>query len=314
MTDVSDFANRVRKNARHLSKWARREGLDCYRVYDRDIPEFAFALDVYGRYGHLQEYSRRSDRDDAQRALWCEAVHEAAAQALDLPLTHVIVKRRERRGAGEQHEKTGRRGRDFVVSEQGHRFLVNLEAHLDSGLFLDHRVTRALVGQEARGRRFLNLFCYTASFTVYAAAGGASSSVSVDLSNTYLTWAARNFELNAVDAARHALVRADAVQWLAQARAGDERFDLVVLDPPVLSRSKAMAGDLDVQRDHAKLIAGCTRLLNAAGILYFSTNLQSFKPAADAFTGLAAEEISQRTVPEDFRNRRIHRCWRAVKA
>jgi 23S rRNA (cytosine1962-C5)-methyltransferase len=312
LTDVSAFTNRVRKNARHLSKWARRSGIECYRVYDRDIPEFAFALDVYGRYAHLQEYSRRSDRDDAQRAQWREAVHSAAAQALNLPLAHVVAKRRERRGAGEQHEKTGRRGRDFVVSEQGHRFSVNLEAHLDSGLFLDHRVTRSLVEREARGRRFLNLFCYTASFTVYAAAGGATSSVSVDLSNTYLHWAQRNFQLNGVDASRHVLVRGDVVRWLAEA--GEERFDLIVLDPPVLSRSKAMAAELDVQRDHGQLIADCARLLSRDGILYFSTNLQSFKLAGDAFTGLAAEEISQRTVPEDFRNRRIHRCWRAVRA
>lgn len=303
----------MRKNARHLSKWARRAGVDCYRVYDRDIPEFAFALDVYGRFAHLQEYSRRSDREDEQRAVWRSAVHEAAAQALDLPLSHVVLKRRERRGAGEQHEKTGKRGRDLVVSEQGHRFIVNLEAHLDSGLFLDHRITRALVGDESRGRRFLNPFCYTASFTVYAAAGGASSSLSVDLSNTYLDWARRNFELNAVDGARHALIRADVVHWLGQAYGGGERFDLIVLDPPAISRSKAMAHDLDVQRDHPRLIAGCVRLLNPGGIVYFSTNLQTFKPGADAFAGLAAEEISERTVPDDFRNRRIHRCWRAVR-
>jgi 23S rRNA (guanine2069-N7)-methyltransferase len=313
LTDVSAFANRVRKNARHLSKWARRAGVDCYRAYDRDIPEFAFALDIYGRFAHLQEYSRRSDREDEQRAVWRAAVHEAAAQALDLPLSHVVFKRRERRSAGEQHEKTGRPGRDLVVSEQGRRFIVNLEAYLDSGLFLDHRITRALVGNESRDRRFLNLFCYTASFTVYAATGGASSSLSVDLSNTYLNWARRNFELNAIDGARHTLIRADIVHWLAQAYAGRERFDLIVLDPPAISRSKAMAHDLDVQRDHPRLIAGCERLLNRGGILYFSTNLQTFKPAADAFAGLAAEEISGQTVPDDFRNRRIHRCWRAVK-
>jgi len=313
LIDVSAFTNRVRKNARHLSKWARRACVDCYRVYDRDIPEFAFALDVYGRFAHLQEYSRRSDREDEQRAVWRAAVHEAAARALDLKVSHVVLKRRERRGAGEQHEKTGKQGRDLVVSEQGHRFIVNLEAHLDSGLFLDHRITRARVGEESRGRRFLNLFCYTASFTVYAAAGGASSSLSVDLSNTYLDWARRNFELNAVDGARHALIRADVVHWLGQAYAGGERFDLIVLDPPAISRSKAMAHDLDVQRDHSRLIAGCARLLNPGGIVYFSTNLQTFKPAADAFGGLAAEEISERTVPDDFRNRRIHRCWRAVR-
>ena len=313
MTDVSDFANRVRKSARHLSKWARRSGIECYRVYDRDIPEFAFALDVYGPYAHLQEYARRVDRDDTERALWRDAVHEAAAHALELPRTQVIVKLRERRGAGEQHEKTGRRGRDFVVSEQGHRFSVNLEAHLDTGLFLDHRITRSLVQQDASGRRFLNLFCYTGSFSVYAAAGGAQASISVDLSNTYLDWARRNFALNGLDGVEHVLVRADVVRWLAEAGQREERFDLIVLDPPVLSRSKAMAGDLDVQRDHIKLIADCRRLLSRGGILYFSTNLQSFKPAAEAFAGLNAEEISHRTVPEDFRNRRIHRCWRAVK-
>ncbi len=313
MTDVSDFANRVRKNARHLNKWARRSGIECYRVYDRDIPEFAFALDIYGPYAHLQEYAKRADRDDAQRLSWRDTVHEATAQALELPRTHVIMKLRERRGAGEQHGKTGRRGREFVVSEHGHRFSVDLEAHLDTGLFLDHRITRSLVQQDASARRFLNLFSYTGAFSVYAAAGGASASISVDLSNTYLDWARRNFALNGVDTAQHTLIRADVVHWLAEAGARGERFDLIVLDPPVLSRSKAMAGDLEVQRDHAKLIAGCRRLLSRGGILYFSTNLQSFKPAADAFVGLGAEEISDRTVPEDFRNRRIHRCWRAIK-
>jgi 23S rRNA (cytosine1962-C5)-methyltransferase len=313
LTDVSDFANRVRKNARHLSKWARRSQIDCYRVYDRDIPEFAFALDVYGGYAHLQEYVRRSDIDDVARAPWREAVHAAAAQALELPPGRVVVKLRERRAAGEQHEKTGHRGRDFVVGEQGHRFIVNLEAHLDSGLFLDHRITRSLVEQDARGRRFLNLFCYTGSFTVYAAAGGARASISVDLSNTYLDWARRNFDLNGIDPARHVVIRADIMRWLAQAGADGARFDLIVLDPPALSRSKAMAGDLDVQRDHVQLIADSARLLSRDGILYFSTNLQSFKLAEDAFAGLEAEEISHRTMPLDFRNRRIHRCWKAVK-
>jgi 23S rRNA (guanine2069-N7)-methyltransferase len=313
LTDVSDFANRVRKSARHLSKWARRSQIDCYRVYDRDIPEFAFALDVYGSYAHLQEYVRRFDIDGIARAPWRAAVRAATAQALELPPDHVVLKLRERRAAGEQHEKTGHRGHDFVVGEQGHRFIVNLQAHLDSGLFLDHRITRSLVEQDARGRRCLNLFCYTGSFTVYAAAGGASASVSVDLSNTYLDWARRNFELNGIDPARHVVIRADVMSWLAQAGSDGERFELIVLDPPALSRSKAMAGDLDVQRDHVQLIADCARLLSRDGIMYFSTNLQRFKLAKDAFAGLEAEEISHRTVPLDFRNRRIHRCWKAVK-
>ena len=313
MTTVVDFANRVRKNARHWGKWARRRSIQCYRVYDRDIPEFAFALDRYGEYAHLQEYERSSVEDDAERGEWRSQVHLAAADGLELPPERVVMKRRARRRAGEQHEKTGESGQDFVVEEGGHRFIVNLEAHLDTGLFLDHRNTRALVQEEAKGKRFLNLFSYTGSFTVYAAAGGAADSISVDLSNTYLDWAQRNFELNRIDARRHRLVRADVLQWLGEAGRAGERFDLIVLDPPSVSKSKAMVHALDVQEDHPALIEACARLLNRRGVLYFSTNLQRFRAAPGAFDGLEAEEISERTVPEDFRNRRIHRCWRAVK-
>ena len=313
MTTVLDFANRVRKSARHWGKWARRRGIHCYRVYDRDIPEFALALDVYGEYAHLQEYERSSAEDDAGRAEWRDEVHRAAAESLDIPLARVVMKRRARRHAGEQHEKTGESGHELVVEEGAHRFIVNLEAYLDTGLFLDHRNTRALVQAEAKGRRFLNLFSYTGSFTVYAAAGGATDSISVDLSNTYLDWARRNFALNRIDVQRHRLVRADVLQWLGEARRGGERFDLIVLDPPSVSKSKAMVHALDVQQDHPALIEACARLLSRRGVLYFSTNLQRFRPAPEAFEGLEADEISERTVPEDFRNRKIHRCWRAVR-
>jgi 23S rRNA (cytosine1962-C5)-methyltransferase len=308
---VEPFANRVRKNARHLRKWARREGITCYRVYDRDIPEFAYALDLYGTRAHLQVYERggpalADDRDDAVRA--------AAAQALDLPAAHVVLKRRGRRHGLEQHEKTGVPGREFAVEEGGRRFLVNLEAYLDTGLFLDHRITRSLVAGEAAGRRVLNLFCYTGSFTVYAATAGATASVSVDLSNTYLEWARRNFALNRIDPVRHQLVRADALHWLPQAQGQGLLFDLIVLDPPSFSTSKAMTGVLDVQRDHPALLSACAGLLAPGGALYFSTNLRTFKLQPPALAGLSAEEISERTVPEDFRNRRIHRCWRMQAA
>jgi len=312
VSGIADFANRVRRNARHFGRWARRRGIHCYRVYDRDIPEFALALDVYGERAHLQAYERETGPEDPAQQQWRREVHQAAADALGFPLERVVYKHRRRRAAGEQHERTGLRGEDFVVEEGGHRFLVNLEAYLDTGLFLDHRETRALVQAEAQGKRFLNLFCYTASFTVYAAAGGAIESVSVDLSNTYLAWASRNFGLNRLDLSRHRLERADALRWLDEAALCGERFDLIVLDPPAASRSKAMTHALDVQRDHPDLIARCARLLRPRGVLYFSTNLQRFKPAPDAFSGFDAEEISYRTVPEDFRNRRIHRCWRAV--
>jgi 23S rRNA (cytosine1962-C5)-methyltransferase len=309
---IDDFANRVRKNARHLSKWARRRGIHCYRVYDRDIPELAFALDLYGERAHLQEYERAATPDDSTRTGRLEEARRAAAEGLGIAPEHVVLKRRSRRRAGEQHEKTGAGGNDFVVEEGGRRFIVNLEAYLDTGLFLDHRVTRGMVRQEAEGKRFLNLFCYTGSFTVYAEAGGAAGSVSVDLSNTYLDWARRNFALNHIDSRRHLLVRADVLQWLGEARRAGERFDLILLDPPSISKSKAMVHSLDVQQDHPKLIQDCARLLTPGGVLYFSTNLQRFRVAPEAFHGLEAEEISHLTVPEDFRNRKIHRCWRAI--
>lgn len=311
--DPAEFANRVAKDARHFAKWARRRGIECYRVYDRDVPAFAFALDVYGDRALLQEYSRAGGEPDAARERRLAEVHRAAAAALGLPLERVVLKRRAKRRAGEQHARTGRCGEDFVVSEGGHRFWVNLEAYLDSGLFLDHRVTRAMVAGEAAGKRFLNLFCYTGSFTVYAARGGAASSVSVDLSNTYLDWARRNFALNGLDPDRHRLERADALRWLEAAAAAGRRFELIVLDPPAFSASKAMAGVLDVQRDHPRLIALCRALLAPGGVLYFSTNLRTFRLDAAAAAGLAGREISAQTVPEDFRNRRIHRAWRFVR-
>jgi 23S rRNA (cytosine1962-C5)-methyltransferase len=306
------FANRLRKNARHLRKWARRLSIACYRVYDCDIPELAYAVDLYADWAHLQAYERAGATDE--RPAQDAALRLAVAEALQVEPAHVVLKRRAQRRGQEQHEKTGQRGRDLIVEEGGRRFIVNLEAYLDTGLFLDHRNTRALVAAEAGGKRMLNLFCYTGSFTVYAATAGATSTLSVDLSNTYLDWARRNLELNGIDLVRHRLLRADVRRWLPQAAAESKRFDLIVLDPPAFSTSKAMSGVLDVQRDYPELIAGCARLLAPGGRLYFSTNLQSFRFDPARTAGLAAEEISHRTVPEDFRNRRIHRCWRLSAA
>jgi 23S rRNA (cytosine1962-C5)-methyltransferase len=313
VSSLDDFANRVRKNARHFGKWARRRGIEAYRVYDRDIPEFAFALDVYGARAHLQEYDRAEGEERTGRGARVEAVRDSAAGALGMAPTEIAVKRRAKRHGQEQHEKTGAAGDDFAVMEGGQRFIVNLQAYLDTGLFLDHRNTRAMVQAEARGKRFLNLFCYTGSFTVYAAAAGAASSVSVDLSNTYLDWARRNFALNCIDTRRHLLERADVLRWLEEAAGAGRRFDLIVLDPPAFSASKAMSGVLNIQRDYPALLSGCARLLGDGGALYFSTNLRTFKFDASAAQPLAGEEISGRTVPEDFRNRRVHRCWRMVR-
>jgi len=303
------FANRVEKNYRHLRKWARREAIECFRVYDRDIPELPFVLDVYGSRAHLQEYSRASAGAAAPRE-WRKAMHAAAAEALEIPVRDVALKERHGQTPDAQYRKVDARAQDHVVSEGGHRFVVNLTDYLDTGLFLDHRQTRALVQSRAQGRRFLNLFCYTGSFSVYAAAGGAVESTSVDLSNTYLEWARRNFDLNGMAARGHRLVQADARRFIEDEARGGARYDLVVLDPPSFSNSKRMDGVLDVQRDHPALIRGCMALLAHGGELLFSTNLRSFRLDEAALAGLRIEDISAQTVPPDFRNRKIHRCFR----
>jgi 23S rRNA (cytosine1962-C5)-methyltransferase len=199
MAELSIFTNRLRKNAKHWAKWAKRRGISCYRVYDRDVPEFPVALDLYEGRAHLQEIDTGWLQEEAEHAAWVESLCQVAAEVLELPRTAVIFKVRARQRGTSQYEKTGTRGGDFVVSEGGHRFIVNLEQYLDTGLFLDHRNTRQMVQERARGKHFLNLFAYTGSFSVYAAGGGAASSTTVDLSNTYLDWARRNFELNGMD-------------------------------------------------------------------------------------------------------------------
>ncbi|HKQ24936.1 MAG TPA: class I SAM-dependent methyltransferase [Burkholderiales bacterium] len=310
-TQAQMLLNRVAKNFKHLKRWARREGIECFRVYDRDIPELPFALDVYGQSAQLQEYSAPIADVRAQRE-WRSAMHGAAAQALEMSMRQVVLKQRHGQSPEAQYRKLGPR-EDFIVSEGGHRFIVNLTEYLDTGLFLDHRETRARVQGLAKGGHVLNLFCYTGSFSVYAAAGGAKTTTSVDLSNSYLDWARRNFELNGMDAGRHRLIRADARRFVRDEAAAGQRYDLIVLDPPSFSNSKRMEGVLAVQRDHVALIHECIELLAREGELLFATNLRSFRLDAAALTGLKIAEISSQTVPPDFRNRKIHKCWRICR-
>ncbi|MBZ0106117.1 MAG: class I SAM-dependent methyltransferase [Sulfuricella denitrificans] len=313
MSDFSAFFNRLRKNARHWAKWARRQEVSCYRVYDRDVPEFPLAVDIYRDHAHLQEFDTGWQMPEEAHAQWVESVRQNAAEALELPLQRVIYKLRARQRGESQYEKTGTTGEDFVVEEGGHRFIVNLTAYLDTGLFLDHRITRRMVQERAAGKRFLNLFAYTGSFTVYAAAGGASGSVTVDMSNTYQDWSLRNFELNGMDLKRHRLVRADVFAYLDQAIAAGEKFDLIVMDPPSFSNSKKMQGVLDVQRDYPRLINTCLELLAPGGELFFSTNLRSFRLDESALASGQVRDISSRTIPDDFRNKKIHYCWQIHK-
>ncbi|OQS39814.1 SAM-dependent methyltransferase [Chromobacterium haemolyticum] len=310
MLDVSPFANRLAKNFKHYAKWARRQGLDAWRVYDKDVPQFPFAVDMYGERIHLQEYDTGWEMEDDAYREWINAVVDSLCAATGLAHEAVTLKNRRRQKGVSQYEKAGQQGCDFVVNEFGQRFIVNLEAYLDTGLFLDHRNTRKRVREEAAGKRFLNLFAYTGSFTVYAASGGAIRSETVDMSNTYQDWSRRNFELNGLDLARHELVRADVFQYLEDAVDAGKQFDLIVMDPPTFSNSKKMRDILDVQRDHVWLIDYAMALLAPGGTLYFSNNLRSFKLDERLSDDYLISDISAQSVPEDFRNRAIHQCWR----
>jgi 23S rRNA (guanine2445-N2)-methyltransferase / 23S rRNA (guanine2069-N7)-methyltransferase len=310
------FANRLTKNLKRLRAWAERAGVSCYRLYDADMPEYAFAIDLYRtvdpQEGWLcvQEYAAPAEIER-------EAVQRRRGEVLaSLPgVTGVAperirVRTRRRTPRGEQYDKLGEQERFHLVAEADLRFQVNFDDYLDTGLFLDHRLTRARLRAAAGARTFLNLFAYTGTATVYAVAGGATASVSVDLSRTYLEWAQRNLSLNGLAGAAHGFVQADCREWLAAAAERAERFDLIFLDPPTFSNSKRMEGVLDIARDHPQLIDSSARLLAPGGLLVFSTNAQRFKLAEELSGRYQILDISSATLPEDFaRNPRIHRCY-----
>ncbi len=311
---AQDFRNRLVRMARHWKKWARRQGITCFRLYDRDVPEVPLAIDWYE--GHLQiaEYVRPHDRTEIEHQVWLQRMIETAAAALDVQPKMISLKYRLRQSGPAQYERAGTDEQRIVVSEGGHRFEVNLSDYLDTGLFLDHRITRAMIEKEARGKRLLNLFGYTGSFTVYAAAGGATATTTVDLSNTYLDWARRNMELNGFTQAWHQFIRDDAfsfVRGLPTVR--DGIFDLAVVDPPTFSNSKSTSVDWDVQRDHVELLNLVLDRMTLGGRVYFSTNFRRFKLRDNEIQGATIREISRQTVPPDFRNKRIHRCWVLTK-
>lgn len=305
------FENRLRKNARHFRKWAKAQGLTAWRVYDRDMPEWPYAVDWYDGHVQLVEYPRRRAVQSGAAQAQLEEATDVVRRVLEVPAQRVFVKTRQPKVWGkEQYEAGQRRAEPFVVEEQGLKFEVELTAHLDTGLFLDHRVTRARVREEAKGTRFLNLFAYTGAFTVYAAAGGAKETTSVDLSNTYLDWAERNLRLNNLWGPQHRLVRADVLEWIDEAGHGPDRFDLIVLDPPSFSTSKKMAHSFDVQRDQVRLLRHTSQLLAKDGTLYFSTNYQGFELQAGSHSDLTFDELTPATIPADFHHKEIHRCWR----
>lgn len=302
------FANRLRKNLRHLGRWARREGIGCYRLYDADIPEYAVAVDIYEGWVHVQEYEAPKTVDSAKAQQRLDQVLAIVPAVLEVPPEQVFLKVRKRQRGSGQYQKLGSAEEFHEVHESPCRFLVNFSDYLDTGLFLDHRPTRQMLGALARDKHFLNLFAYTGTATVHAAVGGARSTTSVDMSQTYLSWARRNLELNGIDGPRHALIRADCLQWLDSAQG---HYDLIFLDPPTFSNSKDMKGTFDVQRDHVDLLRKAARLLSKDGVLIFSTNNRHFKLDREALPELVIEDITRQTIPMDFeRNPRIHHCWR----
>ena len=304
------FANRLVKQARHLRKWPKR-GITCYRLYDRDIPEIPLAVDLYEGRLHIAEYDRPHTRTAGQHADWLEKMASAAGEKLAIPPENIFLKRRRRQRGTDQYERTSEAGPRITVSEGGCKFLVNLSDYIDTGLFLDHRITRGMVRDEAAGKRMLNLFAYTGAFSVYAAAGGAVATTTVDLSNTYLDWARANFRLNEIEGDAHRFVRSDAIAFIRDHAPGPQ-YDLAVVDPPTFSNSKSTESVFDIQRDYAELLAGLTKLMSPGGVIYFSTNFKRFKFDESVLPAAAPREISKQTVPEDFRNKRIHRCWRIV--
>jgi len=306
------FRRRLIKRARHLRRWPTRLGITCYRLYERDIPEIPLIADRYEDCLHMAEFERPHDRTPAEHGDWLDLLERTASETLEVPRENVFLKRHRRQRGDWQYQRVAQHGRVLIVHEGGLRFEVNLSDYLDTGLFLDHRVTRSMVREESAGKRFLNLFGYTGSFSVYAAAGGAASTVTVDWSNTYLEWAERNLRLNGFDGPEHALVRADAVGFL-HGLPRRPKFDLAVVDPPTFSNSKRTEDFWDVQRDHAGLLAQLLERMEPGGVVYFSTNFRRFKLDDGHMRGAAVREISRQTVPPDFRNRRIHRCWRIVK-
>lgn len=301
--------NRIEKNASHLKKWAKKNNISCYRVYDADIPEYAYAIDVYNDHAVLQEYaapSTISPQKAEQRSL---EVIQVAPRALGFEPGHIVVKQRKRQKGADQYQKIAETKKSMVVTEGKALLKVNLYDYLDTGLFLDHRPLRLQFEQLKPETRFLNCFCYTGSASVHAALAGALTT-NVDLSNTYLNWAEENFKLNRLNMAKHQFVQYDCRQWL---RIAKDRFDVIFLDPPSFSNSKRMTDTLDIQRDHVALIASAMRLLNPDGILYFSTNFRQFKLDEKLKERYVVEDITMQTVDVDFkRHAKIHQCYKIM--
>lgn len=304
---IGAFRNRIRKNQQRLKKWRRDANIEAYRLYDADIPEFALAIDVYGKRLHVQEYAPPKTIPPRRAQQHLLQAIEALAQLFDIAVDEIAVKQKQRQRGATQYERQAARGELVIIKEQQVSLTVNLTDYLDTGLFLDHRNSRAWVQANARQKRVLNLYCYTGSFSCHALVGGAQSITSVDLSKTYLEWAQRNFRLNGGESgAAHQFIRADCAEFLARNR---RPYDLIILDPPTFSNSKRTTASLDVQRDHPQLIQQAMKALTAEGTLVFSTNFRKFKLADSVMAQFSVEDVTRMSVPFDFNRKTPHRCF-----
>lgn len=304
------FRNRLVKVYKHIHKQARRQNITCYRVYDHDLPEFPFCIEIYDNYIYLAEYKRRHNLTEEEHEQWLEDCIVVISEILQLPSDNVFIKQRQRKaGRLGQYQRVDTTDAFFTVNEAGLSFKVNLSDYLDTGLFLDHRITRGMVRDAAAGKRVLNLFCYTGSFSVYAAAGNAASVTSVDLSKTYLKWAEDNMQLNNFyDPRKHHFLHADVLQYLDTLE--PDSFDLVILDPPTFSNSKRMKDFLDIQADHVSLLNRTLKALSPDGVIYFSTNYRKFELDRERIHTPSIRDITSATTPFDFQGKLFRWCYR----
>jgi 23S rRNA (guanine2445-N2)-methyltransferase / 23S rRNA (guanine2069-N7)-methyltransferase len=314
------LCNRIEKNKAKLKKFLQKESITCYRVYDADLPEYNAAIDVYDGRLHIQEYKAPKSIDDKTANRRIKEIERVAAGVFELPVNQVFTKQRRRQKGDWQYTsqntatnpiefKRQTEKNYFNVVEAGRKLRVNLIDYLDTGLFLDHRKTRQLIADKAKNKSILNLFCYTASVSLYAATAGAKSTCNVDMSRNYLEWAEKNFILNKVNLNNHQFIREDCLEWLKSAVEQQQTFDLIFLDPPTFSNSKKMEADFDVQTDHVWIIESCLKLLNKGGELIFSNNFQKFNMLVESSDQLLVKEITKQTASPDFSRNNLHRCW-----
>ncbi len=306
------FANRLSKVMKHRSKLAKKQGISCYRLYDLDMPEFPFCIDLYGDFVYVAEYKRNHPLSEEDHKNWLRISLHTMCEALECDPSKIFLK--ERKVIDErinQYTKLNASKEEMIVEENGYKFIINLKDYLDTGLFLDHRITRKMVGEWSGGRRVLNLFSYTGSFSVYAAMYGAIQVDTVDLSNTYTDWAKRNFEVNNLSLDNHNFIAADVMQWLPKAQSNF--YDIIVCDPPTFSNSKKMSGILDTQRDHVHIINECLRTLRPEGKLIFSTNFSKFKIDTENIKSDNIKDITRMTTPFDFEGKLERWCYLVLK-